>query len=71
MKKEKKIGTLTFTFKFDERKERDLEILNCAIQAMPLTSLEIEEEDGCLATTKRYDPEKEMLDISYRYGCSA
>ena len=24
---------MTFTFKFDERKEKDLEILNCAIQA--------------------------------------
>ena len=59
---------MTFTFKFDEREERNLEILNCAIQAMPLTSLDTKEVDGYLATTKRYDMEGEMLDISYRYG---
>ena len=59
---------MTFTFKFDERKEKDLEILNCAIQAMPLTSLDTKEVDGYLATTKRYDMEGELLDISYRYG---
>ncbi len=51
--------------------KRDLEILNYAIQAMPLTSLDTEEVDGYLATAKRYDMEGEMLDISYRYGFDA
>ncbi len=59
---------MIFTFEFNEREEKDLEILNCALGAMPLTELKMEKENGYLATGKRYNSEGEVAEVFYRYG---
>ena len=59
---------MKFKFEFSDRDEMDLKVMNCALGAMPLKDLELEEENGYLATRTTFDANENPIDVFYRYG---
>lgn len=55
-------------FEFKDRKPEDLVQINRMLAAMEISEVKMENFDGYMATTRKYDPDGRVVDTNHSYG---